>query len=153
MEASSSGTISVLAVDRDNNTVLSTGTLAVVDNQIDTSTATIRLKATYANENLHLWPGQFVNARLLLTTRKNGLVVNASAVQRGPNGSYVFVIKNDSTVEVRPVKVAQIEKGEALIDKGLQANERVVDDGQYKLQAGTHIKSVPPGNTGATPAS
>ena len=137
--------ISVVAVDRDNSTVLGQGTLAVIDNQIDTSTGQIRLKANFPNDNLWLWPGQFVNARLLLSTRHNGLVVPASVVQRGPDGAYAFVVKDDNTVEVRPVKVAQIEQAEALIDDGLKANERVVVDGQYKLQVGSHVKPSTPG--------
>lgn len=136
--------ITVLAVDRDNSTVLGQGTLAVIDNQIDTSTGQIRLKANFPNDNLRLWPGQFVNARLLLSTRRNGLVVPASVVQRGPDGPYAFVIRDDNTVEVRPVKVAQIERGEALIDDGLKSNERVVVDGQYKLQVGSHVKPSAP---------
>lgn len=146
------GDITILAVDRDNSTVLGEGKLAVIDNQIDTTTGTIRLKATFPNDDLRLWPGQFVNARLLLNVRKGGLVVPASVVQRGPEGSYAFVIKPDQTVEVRPVKVAQIEKGEALIDDGLKPNERVVVDGQYKLQVGSHVKPAPAVKTGA-PAS
>jgi len=141
--------ITVLAVDRDNSTLLGQGKLAVIDNQIDTTTGTIRLKANFPNDDLRLWPGQFVNARLLLNTRKNGLVVPASVIQRGPQGSYAFVIKDDQSVEVRPVKVAQIEKGEALIDEGLQANERVVVDGQYKLQVGSHVKPASSGKTGS----
>jgi multidrug efflux system membrane fusion protein len=141
-----SSNITVLAVDRDNSTVLGQGTLAVIDNQIDASTGQIRLKASFPNADLRLWPGQFVNARLLLTTRKNGLVVPASVVQRGPDGSYAFVIKEDNTVEVHPVKVAQIEKNEALIDNGLKPNERVVVDGQYKLQVGSHVKPSAPAN-------
>jgi multidrug efflux system membrane fusion protein len=136
----SSSEVTVLAVDRDNTTQLGEGKLAVIDNQIDTTTGTIRLKATFANDDLRLWPGQFVNARLLLTTRKGGLIVPASAVQRGPDGSYIFVIKDDQSVEVRPIKVAQIEKGEALIDQGLKPNENIVVDGQYRLQIGSHVK-------------
>ena len=136
----SSNTVTVLAVDRDNTTQLGQGQLAVVDNQIDTTTGTIRIKATFANDDLRLWPGEFVNARLLLTVRKGGLVVPASAVQRGPNGAYIFVIKDDQSVEVRTVKVAQIEKGEALIDQGLKPNESIVVDGQYRLQIGSHVK-------------
>jgi len=139
-KAMSSNEVSVLAVDRDNTTQLGEGKLAVIDNQIDTTTGTIRLKATFANDDLRLWPGQFVNARLLLATRKDGLVVPASAVQRGPDGSYIFVIKDDQSVEVRPVKVAQIEKGEALIDEGLKPDENIVVDGQYRLQIGSHVK-------------
>ena len=124
----------------------------MIDNQIDITTGTIRLKANFPNDDLRLWPGQFVNARLLLSTRKGGLVVPASVVQRGPEGSYAFVIKDDQTVEVRPVKVAQIEKGEALIDEGLKPNERVVVDGQYKLQVGSHVKPATSEKT-ASPAS
>jgi multidrug efflux system membrane fusion protein len=146
----SSQDITVLAVDRDNSTLLGTGKLAVIDNQIDTTTGTIRLKANFPNDDLRLWPGQFVNARLLLSTRKGGLVVPASVIQRGPDGPYAFVIKSDQTVEVRPVKVAQIEKGEALIDEGLQPNERVVVDGQYKLQIGSHVKPATSGKTGSS---
>ena len=143
------GDIGVLAVDRDNRTVLGTGQLAVIDNQIDTTTGTIRLKATFPNDDLRLWPGQFVNARLLLTTRKGGLVVPASVVQRGPDGSYAFVIKDDQTVAVQPVKVAQIENGEALIDEGLHPGQAVVVDGQYRLQLGSKVKTAQAGKPGA----
>jgi multidrug efflux system membrane fusion protein len=148
----SSNDITILAVDRDNITQLGEGKLAVVDNEIDTTTGTIRLKATFANDDLRLWPGQFVNARLLLATRKGGLTVPASAVQRGPNGSYIFVIKDDQSVEVRPVKVGQIEKGEALIDEGLNPNERIVVDGQYRLQIGSHVKPAPAAKTATAAA-
>ncbi|MEO6787816.1 MAG: efflux RND transporter periplasmic adaptor subunit [Chthoniobacteraceae bacterium] len=132
--------LTVLAVDRDNKTVIDTGKLTVIDNQIDTTTGTILLKATFPNGELQLWPGQFINARLLLEVRKSGLVVPASVIQRGPNGPYAFVIKEDLGVEMRPVKVAQIEQGEALIDDGLRVGERVVVDGQYKLQPGSRVK-------------
>ena len=130
----------VLAVSRDDSNVLAEGTLAVIDNQIDTTTGTIKLKATFANENLRLWPGQFVNTRLLLTTRDDAPVVPASVVQRGPEGAFAFVIEPDQTVTMRSVKVAQIESGFALIDAGLKPGERVVVDGQYKLQPGSHVK-------------
>jgi multidrug efflux system membrane fusion protein len=135
------GMLSVQAVDRDSQTALDEGTLSVIDNQIDTATGTIRLKATFPNVKLNLWPGQFVNARLLLTVRKDGLVVPASVVQRGPQGTFAFVIRNDDTAEIRPVKVGPIEQGRALIESGLQAGERVVVDGQYKLQGGSHVRS------------
>ena len=139
-EAAAAGKLGVLGVDRDNKTVLDEGKLSVIDNQIDTTTGTIRLKATFPNEHLQLWPGQFVNARLLLTVRKDGLVVPASVVQRGPQGAFAFLIKADDTVEMRPVKVGPIERGQALIEEGLQAGERVVVDGQYKLQPGSRVK-------------
>ncbi|MHA3775316.1 efflux RND transporter periplasmic adaptor subunit [Verrucomicrobiota bacterium sgz303538] len=132
-------TMGVLAVDRDNRTVLDEGKLSVIDNRIDTTTGTIRIKAIFPNPTHQLWPGQFINARLHLTTRKGGLVVPASVIQRGPNGPYAFVINDDETVDIRPVKVGQIDNGEALIDEGLQAGERVVVDGQYKLQPGSRV--------------
>jgi multidrug efflux system membrane fusion protein len=145
-----SADFTVLAVDRDNSTVLGEGKLAVIDNRIDVTTGTILLKATFPNDDLRLWPGQFVNARLLLTTRKGGVVVPASVVQRGPEGSYAFVIKDDQTVELCPVKVAQIERGEALIDSGLRPGEQVVVDGQYRLQAGSRVKISPSAKPGGS---
>jgi multidrug efflux system membrane fusion protein len=141
------GQLKVLAVDRDNTKPLSEGVLAVVNNQIDQTTGTIQLKATFPNEDQKLWPGQFVNARLLVTTRKDGLVVPASVIQRGPNGSFAYVIKPDQTVEMRPVTVNQIDNGLALIDDGLQEGEQVVVDGQYKLQPGAKVILNAPGNS------
>lgn len=130
----------VVAVGRDNAGQLGQGTLVVIDNQIDQATDTIKLKATFQNDDLRLWPGQFINARLLLTVRKDGTVVPAAVIQRGPQGSFAFVIKPDSTVEMRVVKVAQIEDGVALVDGGLQTGEKVVVDGQYKLQEGSRVE-------------
>ncbi len=86
-----------------------------------------------------LWPGELVNARLLLDTRHDGLTVPAAVAQRGSKGSYAYVIKPDQTVEIRPITVAQVSDGQALIDSGLKANEQVVVDGQYKLQPGTQV--------------
>jgi multidrug efflux system membrane fusion protein len=133
------GTLTALALDRDNRATLSQGKLAVIDNQIDVTTGTIRLKATFANDDLKLWPGQFINVRLLLETRQ-GPVVPASVVQRGPDGDFAFVIKGDLTAEVRKIKVAQVDRGQALIEEGLEPGERVVVDGQYKLQPGSKVK-------------
>jgi multidrug efflux system membrane fusion protein len=141
------GPRTILALDRDNRTVLDEGKLAVIDNQIDTTTGTIRLKGTFPNPGLKLWPGQFVNARLLLSVRTNGIVVPASVVQRGPEGPYAFVVKGDMTVEMAKVKVAEIDQGLALIDSGLTPGQRVVVDGQYKLQLGSKVK--PAGTPGA----
>ena len=137
------GPLTVFAVGRDNALLLDKGQLKVIDNQIDTTTGTIRLKADFPNPDLRLWPGQFVNARLLLTTRKNGVVVPAQVIQRGPEGAYAFVIQPDLTVEVRPVKVAQIQHGEALIDEGLSSGERVVMEGQYRLQEHSRVSLAP----------
>jgi multidrug efflux system membrane fusion protein len=130
----------VLAVDRDSRTVLDEGKLAVIDNQIDTTTGTIKLKGTFPNKDLKLWPGQFVNVRLLLETRKDGVVVPASVVQRGPEGAFAFVVNPDMTVKMSTLKVGQIDHEEALIESGLTPGERVVVDGQYKLQPGATVR-------------
>jgi multidrug efflux system membrane fusion protein len=143
-EAFGKGSLKVSALDSSQKNALDEGTLAVVDNQIDPTTGTIKLKATFPNQNLKLWPGQFVNSRLLVSTRHDGLVVPASVVQRGPNGSYAYVITQDNTVEMRPVQVAQIDGGQALIDSGLQEGEQVVIDGQYKLQPGSPVQITTP---------
>jgi multidrug efflux system membrane fusion protein len=139
------GTLTALALDRDNKTILGHGTVAVVDNEIDTTTGTIRLKAVFPNDDLSLWPGQFANVRVLMETRKDGLVVPASVVQRGPDNEFAFVINDDSTVKIQNIKVSQIEDGLALIEDGLTEGQRVVADGQYKLQAGAKIKVDKPG--------
>jgi multidrug efflux system membrane fusion protein len=138
----------VVAVDRDDNTILDSGTIAVVNNQIDPTTGTIQLKANFPNPKYQLWPGQFVNARLLLMTRKNGIVVPAQVVQDGPAGSFVYVIQPDNTVQTRPVKVAQVDNNVALIDDGLKAGEKVVVDGQYKLRPGAKV-TLPSATPGA----
>ena len=143
--------LTVLAVAPDETTILGEGRVAVLDNQIDTGSGTLKLKATFPNADLRLWPGLFVNARLLLTVRKNCAVVPASVIQRGPEGayaSYAFVINPDQTVTNRPVKVAQIEQGEALVEEGLRPGELVVVDGQYKLQRGSKVRIAD--GTGAT---
>ncbi len=143
-EGGAKGGLHVSALDRGNTTPLDEGTLAVVDNEIDQTTGTMKLKATFPNKDLKLWPGKFVNARLVLTTKKNAIVVPASVVQRGPQGTYAYVIKPDKTVEMRTVKVAQTEANLTLIDDGLKAGEDVVADGQYKLQPGAHVELTSP---------
>src|SRR6266705_1225618 len=131
--------LAVLAYSQDNSIQLDQGQLGLVNNEILQTTGSIQLKANFANKANKLWPGELVNARLLVDTRHNGLTVAASAVQQGPNGAYVYVINPNSTVETRPVRVAEISGGQALIDTGLKANEQVVVDGQYKLQPGTRV--------------
>lgn len=143
--------LAALAVDRDGKTTLGEGQLAVIDNQIDTSTGTIRLKAVFPNADLKLWPGQFVNVRLRLEIRTGCSVVPASVVQRGPEGTFAFVISNEVAV-VRPIKVApQIEGGMALVNEGLLPGERVVVDGQYKLQPGARVKLPAPAEAESVP--
>jgi multidrug efflux system membrane fusion protein len=129
----------VLAYNQDNTIRLGEGQLGLVNNEILQTTGSIQLKANFRNGERSLWPGELVNARLLLDTRHNGLTVPAPVVQQGPNGSYAYVINSDNTVSIRQIKVAQISDGKALIDSGLKANEQVVVDGQYKLQPGTHV--------------
>jgi membrane fusion protein, multidrug efflux system len=139
-----SGGLKVQALDRGNTNVLDEGALAVVDNEIDQTTGTLKLKATFPNNDLKLWPGKFVNARLTLTVRKGAIVIPSGVVQRGPQGTYAYVIKPDKTVEMRPIKVAQTEANLALVDDGLKAGEQVVVDGQYKLQPGSRVELTSP---------
>ena len=129
----------VLAYSQDDTALLDKGVLGLVNNEILQTTGSIQLKANFPNTSNKLWPGELVNARLLLDTRHNGLTVPAAVVQQGPHGPYAYVVNPDSTVAIRPIKVAQISDGQALIDSGLKANERVVIDGQYKLQPGAHV--------------
>lgn len=134
------GPLQVLAVAKDNTTRLSEGALSVIDNQIDPATGTIRIKATFTNEDLKLWPGQFVNVRLRLAVKKDAVVVPSQVVQQGQSGTYVFIVTPESTAELRPVQVARIEEGLALIESGLASGDRVVVDGQYRLQPGAKIR-------------
>lgn len=129
----------VLAYSQDDTALLGRGVLGLVNNEILQTTGSIQLKANFANKAHALWPGQLINARLLVDTRHNGLTVPAGVVQQGPTGPYAYVINPDNTVAIRQLKVAQISNGQALIDSGLQANEQVVVDGQYKLQPGAHV--------------
>ncbi|RZN32286.1 efflux RND transporter periplasmic adaptor subunit [Bradyrhizobium sp. Leo121] len=131
--------LTVLAYNQDDTIELGQGQLGLVNNEILQTTGSIQLKANFSNKENKLWPGELVNARLLLDTRHNGLTVPAAVIQQGPNGAYAWVVNPDNTVAIRQVKVAQISDGQALIDSGLSANERVVVDGQYKLQPGTHV--------------
>jgi membrane fusion protein, multidrug efflux system len=136
------GPITVLAYSQDDKVQLDEGKLDLIDNQIVQTTGTIRLRASFPNAKHQLWPGELVNARLLLETRQDGLTIPASAVQQGPKGSYVWVIGSDQSVQPRPVTVAQISEGQALIDSGLHADEKVVVDGQYRLQAGAAVREL-----------
>ena len=131
--------LQVLAYSQDNRFELGIGQLGLINNEILQTTGSIQLKANFTNTAHRLWPGELVNARLLVDTRRNGLTVPASVVQQGPNGSYVYVINPNDTVAIRAVTVAQISDGQALIDSGLKAHERVVVDGQYKLRPGVRV--------------
>jgi membrane fusion protein, multidrug efflux system len=139
-EKQAAGDLVVLALGSDNKTELAEGKLSVIDNAIDQPTGTIRLKATFANNDERLWPGEFVNVRLVLTVRKGAPTVPAQTVQDGPTGSYAYVIKEDNTVERRPVEVAAVQDGLAVIAKGLSPGEKVVVEGQYRLTNGARVK-------------
>jgi len=134
------GTLAVDAYSRDDQTKLASGKLLTIDNQIDQTTGTGRLKAVFTNEDSSLWPNQFVNVHLLLETQKNATVIPSAAVQRGPNGDFVYVVKPDKTVENRAVTVALTQGLIANISSGVSPNETVVIDGQDKLQPGSHVE-------------
>src|SRR5258708_9776355 len=131
--------LKVLAYNQDNTIKLDEGVLGLVNNEILQTTGSIQLKANFSNTSNRLWPGELVNARLLLDVRHNGLTVPAAVVQQGAKGPYAYIVNPDSTAAIRQLKVAQISDGHPLIDSGLKANEQVVVDGQYKLQPGTHV--------------
>ena len=143
-DAMARGEVEVAAYDRDNVRLLSTGKLQTIDNLIDQSTATYRLKAMFANEDEKLWPGEFVNARLLLTTRKDVVVIPPVAVQRGPHGLFAWVVKPDNTVEPRAIETGTTSGDRTIITSGLNDGERVVTDGQYKLQTNSSVTITPP---------
>jgi len=135
-----SAALKVVAASRDEKEQYGEGVLSLVDNQIDQSTGTIRLKATFANDKLTLWPGQFVNIRLLLRTESNVVTVPSDAVQRAAQGLFAYVVKPDSTVAAQPLKVGQIGDGVAVIEDGVAAGQRVVTAGQYRLQPGAKVE-------------
>jgi multidrug efflux system membrane fusion protein len=152
------GTLSVDAYSRDDQTKLATGKLLTIDNQIDQSTGTGRLKAVFDNKDDVLWPNQFVNVRLLLDIKKKSTLVPSVAVQRGPQGTFVYLVKSDKTVEARPVTVALTQANQSAIASGLQPGDMVVTDGQDKLQNGAKVEprsrnTNPSQPTTAAPAS
>jgi len=139
-----SAPLTVIALDGQSGKTIDRGTLQLVDNEIDQTTGTIKLKASFPNPKNRLWPGEFVTVRLVLEVRRDGIVVPARAIENGPDGPFVFLIGDDGRVVVQPVKVAQIEQNIALIDQGVQPGQHMVLDGQSRLQAGTLVTMVPP---------
>lgn len=135
----SKGPLAVLAYSQDNTIKLDEGILGLINNEILQTTGSIQLKASFPNKVHRLWPGELVNVRLLIDTKSDGLTVPASVVQHGPTGPYAYVVNPDNTVAIRPITVAQVSDGQALISSGLKANEQVVVDGQYKLQPGVLV--------------
>ena len=144
-------TLVVDAYARDNQTKLATGTLLTIDNEIDQTTGTGKLKAVFDNKDNALWPNQFVNIRLLLEVRKDSTAVPAAAIQRGPQGTYVFVAKSDNTVDVRPVTISFTQDNVAVIASGISPSEVVVTDGQDKLQQGSKVEVRPAAPSGSRP--
>jgi multidrug efflux system membrane fusion protein len=138
-KAFAGGPLAVQALGDDNRTVVDRGMLEVIDNQVDQSTGTVKLKAEFPNADLQLWPGQFVNVKLLVDTMRSVIVVPSAAVQRGPNGTFVYVANDDNAVAVHPVTVAQQDDTQAVISAGLAEGERVVTTGFNQLTDGAKI--------------
>lgn len=142
------GTLEVDAFSRDDQTKLATGTLLTIDNQIDPTTGTAKLKAVFDNKDNALWPNQFVNADLLLETRKNSTVVPTAAILRGPQGTFVYAVNPDKTVQDKTVTVSLTQGDTTVITAGLNPGDTVVTDGQDKLQRGSHIEPRSTGQSG-----
>ena len=135
------GPVPVIANDQDNTRQLAQGELLLVDNQIDQTTSTIRLKARFPNDDDRLWPGEFVRLRVRVGTNADVVTIPPAALQRGPQGFYAWVIKPDSTAEQRPLAATPINADVAIVTKGLSVGEPVVVKGQYRLQAGSRVES------------
>jgi multidrug efflux system membrane fusion protein len=147
------GPMTVEAWSRDGLTQLDVGRLALIDNQINQATATMRLKAIFMNQKRLLWPNQFVKARLLLTVRKDALVVPSTAVQRGPKGLFAYVIGTDQTVSAQPVQVELVQGDLTVTASGLEAGQQVVVDGQNQLRPGSKVAARPTDKTAAPQGS
>jgi membrane fusion protein, multidrug efflux system len=130
----------VEAYDREQKEKLAAGTLLTVDNQIDTSTGTVKLKAIFQNRKNELFPNQFVNAQLLVDVKRGAIVIPASAIQRGPQGTFVYIVKEDRTVAMRPVSIDEIQGGEASIKTGILPGESIVTDGADRLREGAKVE-------------
>jgi membrane fusion protein, multidrug efflux system len=143
-DAMARGPVEVVAYDQDNRRALATGKLLLVDNVIDQASATIRLKAMFPNEDEKLWPGEFVNAHLLLDTQKNAVVVPSATIQRGPQGLFVWAVSEKNIAEPRPIEVGPAYDGTTVVASGLSGGERIVTDGQYKLQVGAPVTVTSP---------
>jgi multidrug efflux system membrane fusion protein len=134
------GPLPVDALRADGKTALDKGTVVVVDNQVDQTTGTVRLRAEFPNAQLQIWPGQFVNVRLLIDTKRNVVVVPTAAVQRGPNGTFAFVVTPEDTVVTRPITISQQDDVQSVIATGLQAGERVITSGFARLTEGSKVQ-------------
>jgi multidrug efflux system membrane fusion protein len=142
-KAIASGEASVDAYDASNKQMLDHGSLMLIDNQVDSATGTVRLKASFPNAKKNLWPGSFVNVHLTIAIRHNAVTVPLTAVQQGPNGAFVYVVGPNRVVSAQNVTVGQSRAGQVLIEQGLSANATVVTAGQYRLNPGTTVEIVP----------
>jgi multidrug efflux system membrane fusion protein len=151
------GALKVQSYSRDDQTVLASGKLETVDNQIDVTTGTAKLKAVFDNTDGALWPNQFVNIHMQLSTARNALVVPMAAIQRGPEGNLAYVVGSDGKIRIQPVAIALTQGNSALISSGLEAGDQVVTEGQDKLQAGSPVVAkaprVPQGGVSANAAT
>ena len=150
-EAQAKGEVPIEVYNRDGSQLLGKGTLAVIDNQINQTTATLRLKALVPNQSRTLWPNAFVKARMLVETRQGALVVPTVAVQHGPNGDFVYVVGADMIAQMKPVTVDLTTGDEAVIGKGVKAGEQVVTEGANQLRPGSKVQ--PPGGNGSAHAA
>lgn len=137
---------------RDNQTKLAAGSLTTVNNLVDPTTGTVKLKAVFDNPDNLLWPNQFVNARLLLDVQKNTIAIPSAAIQRGVQGTFVFVVGQDNTAQIRQVKIGVTDGNLIAIDSGLNQGDQVVTDGQDKLQAGSKVQPHPTAGAGTAPS-
>ena len=149
-DAFAKGPLTVEAQQPDGDAILDRGTLRVVDNQVDQTTGTVKLKAEFPNAGLALWPGQFVNIRLLIDTLKGVVTIPTGAVQRGPNGTFVYVIKDDSTASMRPIVVQKQDETQTVVKSGVSAGDRVVTTGFVRLTDGSKVAI---GNNDGTPVA
>lgn len=147
--------LEVAALDRtDAHPLANGGVLQVIDNQIGTSTGTFKLRSQFPNTDDTLWPGQFVNVRLKVSTTAGGLVIPAQAVQRGPDGDYVYQLQSDQTVKMQPVTVAnEVGASHVMISKGLVVGDQVVTEGQFRLKPGSKVQALKPGEVPAVPTA
>ena len=154
-DALARGAVEVSAMSRDGTREFDRGTVALIDNQIDQTTGTIRVKATLPNKQRLLWPGEFVSMRVLTQVQRQVLTIPVSALERGPDGLFTYLVKPDSTIEVAQLTVGEQVGGSAVIEKGLKVGDKVVASNQYRLQPGSHIRAITakPATAGSAPES
>lgn len=134
------GPVDVVALGSDNKTECDAGTLEVIDNQVDQTTGTIRLKAAFPNSNNRLWPGGFINVRVHVDTKRDAVVIPTAAVQRGPNGAYAFVVAAENTAEMRPIAISHMTEATTIVDQGLAPGDIVVIEGGSRLSRGSRVQ-------------